>query len=351
MNVSVNSRFRTRSITGVERFATEVVDRLQKRDGISLEEIVPEIPLSGFKGHWWEQWNLPRKVRRDSVLFSPCNTGPLSVKRQLVVIHDAAVWDCPEAFSRQFGTLYRQLLPRLAKRVGSVATVSEFSRGRLAHHLGISEEKIHVLGNATGNEFVPAVDCGTSSPPTLLCVGSLDPRKNFNRLVEAWIQLAESNRLPENARLEIIGSAKPTNFSNFEMKDAPGISWLGRVSDEALVKHYQNATAFIFPSLYEGFGLPPLEAMACGCPVLLSNQASLPEVGGDEFNGKSGNESQGAAFYFDPLSVSEIADSMASIFEADKPLLSQMSKNALAHAESFSWERVADRTLEAMSTS
>lgn len=348
MNVSVNSRFRTRNITGVERFATEVVDRLQKRDGISLEEIRPETPLAGLRGHWWEQWNLPRSVRDDSVLFSPCNTGPLAVKKQLVVIHDAAVWDCPEAFSKQFGTLYRQLLPRLAKRVASVATVSEFSRGRLAHHLGISEEKIQVLGNAAGGGFVPPPEKGVRSSSTILCVGSLDPRKNFNRLVEAWIQLADSDRLPENARLEIIGSANPTNFSSFEAKDAPGISWLGRVSDEELVRHYQSATAFVFPSFYEGFGLPPLEAMACGCPVLLSNAASLPEVGGAEFNGGTGDGSLGAARYFDPLSVNEIASSISRIFESDEASLSQMSQNAIDHAAQFSWDRVADRTSESL---
>ncbi len=347
-NISLNARFRHRPVTGVERFAIEVVKRLPARTGGELAEVEPSSPLAGLRGHAWEQWVLPRRMEEGATLFSPCNTGPISVRNQLVVIHDAAVWDHPEAFSRQFGTLYRQLLPALAKRVESIGTVSQFSRERLSIHLGVPEDRIYVLGNAAGSDFVPGDGFDRAASPTILCVGSLDPRKNFNRLVEAWINLADADRLPENAELKIIGSAKPTNFSRFEATAFPGISWLGRVSDEELVRHYQNATAFVFPSLYEGFGLPPLEAMACGCPVLLSNAASLPEVGGDEFDGLSEAGSQGAALYFDPLSVSEIADTLVRIFESDAAILSQMSRNAVAHAAQFSWECVADRTFEAL---
>ncbi len=346
--ISLNARFRHRPVTGVERFAIEVVKRLPSRTGGNFVEISPSSPQAGMRGHAWEQCVLPRRIEKESTLFSPCNTGPLSVRDQLVVIHDAAVWDHPEAFSRQFGALYRQLLPALAKRVASVATVSQFSRERLTGYLGIPEDRIHVLGNAAGEAFLPATDRDANTPPTILCVGSLDPRKNFNRLVEAWIRLSESDRLPADAQLKIIGSAKPTNFSSVEAKDFPGISWLGRVSDEELVKQYQSATAFVFPSLYEGFGIPPLEAMACGCPVLLSNAASLPEVGGAEFNGQTGDGSEGAALYFDPLSVNEMAESLVRIFESDTARLSQMSRNAIAHASLFSWDRVADRTADAL---
>ncbi|MDF1741764.1 MAG: glycosyltransferase family 1 protein [Verrucomicrobiales bacterium] len=346
--LTLNARFRHRPVTGVERFAIEVVKRLPARTGAEVAEIEPSAPLAGLRGHAWEQWVLPRKIETGSTLFSPCNTGPLTVRNQLVVIHDAAVWDHPEAFSCQFGTLYRQLLPALAKRVAAVGTVSEFSRGRLSRYLGISEERIHVLGNAASSSFQPPVQPKAVATPTILCVGSLDPRKNFNRLVDAWIQLSDSGKLPEDARLKIIGSAKPTNFSGFEAKDFPGISWLGRVSDEALIEHYQSATAFVFPSFYEGFGLPPLEAMACGCPVLLSHAASLPEVGGIEFNGRTGDDSEGAVFYFDPLSINDIADSLVRVLEMAPSLVLQMSRNAIAHASGFSWDSVADRTRAAL---
>ena len=261
--------------------------------------------------------------------------------------------------------MYQNLLPALAKRAAGIATVSEFSRLRLAKHLNISPEKIHVLGNASGPSFSLGSSEGVSegvsegssegsgrrddpnSGPTLLCVGSLDPRKNIGRLIEAWIELSRSGRIPEGARLEIVGSAKPSNFSHFEMVDVPGIHWIGRVNDQELVQRYRNADAFVFPSLYEGFGLPPLEAMASGCPVLLSSEASLPEVGGPAFD-PADLDSAGAATYFDPRSVSEMASAIESMLNLDAAKRKRLTENALAHASKFSWGKVAERTFLAL---
>ncbi len=345
MQVTLNARFKSRPVTGVERFAGEVSDRLAYRKGVELGSIAPGRNLTGLKGHAWEQFALPRQLEKNSILFSPCNTGPISVHRQLVVIHDAAVWDCPEGFSRTFRTLYQQLLPALGKRAARIATVSEFSRNRLAEKLNLPAERIAVLGNAAGPEFCPGDNgsAGRNAPPTLLCVGSIDPRKNTARLIEAWADARKRDALPEDARLNIIGSARPSTFGQVEMTHAPGIHWLGRVSDEELIEHYRSATAFVFPSLYEGFGLPPLEAMACGCPVLLSHEASLPEVGGDAFNA-SDRESSGAALYFDPNSVSEIASSIETILNFDEDARSRLTSNVLNRASSFSWQDVAERT-------
>lgn len=343
--VSLNARFRNRPVTGVERFAGEVASHLAKHDEVKMDEVSPRNPLSGLRGHGWEQWILPRRCRRDSILFSPCNTGPVSVKRQLVVIHDAAVWDCPDAFSSKFRRLYQNLLPALAKRAAAVGTVSEFSKERLAYQLNIPIEKIHVLGNAASGDFAPCQGVKEQTP-NLLCVGSLDPRKNFGRLVEAWMKLTKEERLPEKARLQIVGSAKPSNFSHFEVENAPGIDWLGRLSDEELIRRYQNASAFVFPSLYEGFGLPPLEAMACGCPVLLSNEASLPEVGGPAFDAGSAS---GAAVYFDPRSVSEMADAIENMLSLDEETRARLTGNAIRHAKQFSWDAVAQRTFDILS--
>ncbi|MEM1442717.1 MAG: hypothetical protein AAGF67_10270, partial [Verrucomicrobiota bacterium] len=241
MQVTLNARFRTRPVTGVERFASEVSDRLAQSESISFEEIQPDKPLSGLKGHAWEQFALSRKIGKDSVLFSPCNTGPISVHRQLVVIHDAAVWDCPEGFSRSFRTLYQKLLPALGRKAAAIATVSEFSRDRLAEKLRLPEEKITVLGNAAGPEFSPGESSSDPvGPPTLLCVGSIDPRKNTTRLIEAWAAAGRRGVLPEGARLNIIGSARPSTFGHVELTQAPGIHWLGRVSDEELIEHYRS---------------------------------------------------------------------------------------------------------------
>ncbi|MEM9018723.1 MAG: glycosyltransferase family 1 protein, partial [Verrucomicrobiota bacterium] len=320
------------------------------RSGISLDEIQPDKTLSGLKGHCWEQFSLPRELEKDTILFSPCNTGPLSVRKQLVVIHDAAVWDCPEGFSRSFRTLYQRLLPALGRKVAAIATVSEFSRNRLAEKLRLPAENIPVLGNAAGPEFCPSdTPVETKAPPTLLCVGSIDPRKNTGRLIEAWRAAEQRGALPEQARLNIIGSMRPSTFGHVELTDSPGIHWLGRVSDEELISHYRSATAFIFPSLYEGFGLPPLEAMACGCPVLLSHEASMPEVGGDEFKSQEPHSS-GAAIYFDPNSSSEISNAIETVLNLDDQACARLRANAVRRASKFSWQDVAKRTQKVFET-
>lgn len=341
--VRLNARFRGRPLTGVERFASEVTEHLARRDGIGIAETAPLLPLAGWKGHAWEQVILPRAVAGDEILFSPCNTGPLAVARQLVVIHDAAVWDGPEGFSRSFRSLYQQLLPRLAKRAAVVATVSQFSRTRLAPVLGIPEERILVLGNAVSHVFCPGLPREErSNGSTFLCVGSLDPRKNLGRLLRAWIWLREKGRLPAGAKLQLIGGANPRNFAGMERIEGSGIEWIGRVDDAELIRRYRAADAFVYPSLYEGFGLPPLEAMACGCPVLLAQAASLPEVGGAV--------EEGAVRYFDPGSEMEIAAAIERFLALDASERALMRQRALDRAGRFSWETIAGKVAAAMAS-
>lgn len=353
-NIHLNARFKSRPVTGVERFAWEVGARLATHHLPDLGEIAPEQPVQGLKGHAWEQFQLPRQLPRGAALFSPCNTGPIAVTRQLVVIHDAAVWDCPDGFSTTFRHLYRQLLPRLARRSRAIATVSEFSRQRLAHWLQLPAERIAVLGNAVGPEFTP----GDPAPPTdakaggpvLLCVGSLDPRKNLNRLLRAWLDLHAAGRLPDGARLHLVGGANPRSFAALDrVEDHDSIRWLGRLSDRDLIEQYRRADAFIFPSLYEGFGLPPLEAMACGCPVLLSHRASLPEVGGPAHDPAGpANGTSGAALYFDPESEADIARAIERFLSLAPDQRAALRTAALARAATFRWETVAARTAEVL---
>lgn len=344
--VLINARFRTRPVTGVERFAMEVASRLASHDLLEVEEILPSGNLSGLKGHAWEQFALPRRMTRDAVLFSPCNTGPLAVRRQLVVIHDAAVWDHPDGFSSSFRTVYQQLLPRLAKRAALVATVSEFSRRQLAPRLGLPEEKILVLGNAVSDAFSPGHAPGSDeAAPSLLCVGSMDPRKNLNRLVQAWLDLKSAGRLPEGATLKLVGGTNPKNFAAFSRAEDDSIEWLGRVDDETLIRHYREAGAFIYPSYYEGFGLPPLEAMACGCPILISRAASLPEVGGPAFD-PNDPDSSGGAIYFDPHSETAIGEAILKFLALSPTSRNRLRENALARAGLFSWDAVAGKVAE-----
>lgn len=370
-DLAVNARFRTRPVTGVERFAAETIARLSETEGFeSLVEIAPQREardLGGARGHLWEQCVLPRRLARDAPLLSPCNTGPLAVARQLVVIHDAAVWDCPEGFSVPFRLAYQALLPRLARRAAAVATVSAFSRARLAPRLGIPEERIALLGNAAASVFAPVGEEAPEDPgapgtapasghassrgegrddaaegSVFLCVGSLDPRKNLPRLVEAWRSLLDRGRLPRGARLRFAGGVNPRNFSPSDRPAGEGIEWLGRIDDASLARHYRAADAFVFPSLYEGFGLPPLEAMACGCPVLLSRAASLPEVGGPAYDpGETGP--RGAAIYFEPESAASIAEAIERFLDLTAAQREALRRNALERAAAFSWQSVAER--------
>jgi glycosyltransferase involved in cell wall biosynthesis len=267
------------------------------------------------------------------------------VKNQLVVIHDAAVWDVPEGFRTSFRLLYQRLLPALARRARKIATVSQFSRERLAERLRISPDRIAVLGNGIDERFCPSSTRETEHEPFLLCVGSLDPRKNLDRLLSAWLRLRKEGRIPERFQLKIIGSQNLRNFARVNSSDGNGVEWLGRLDDATLIDHYRSATAFVFPSLYEGFGLPPLEAMACGCPVVLSHAASIPEVGGPEFN-PGLPPSDGTALYFDPLSEDELCRQLETVVRLGQDQRRILIENALARTRQFSWESVAFKASE-----
>ena len=177
--------------------------------------------------------------------------------------------------------------------------------------------------------------------PYVLCVGSLDPRKNFVTLIEAWEQLCQSGQISDEVELRIAGAANTLAFKDLGMStELPRVRWLGAVSDTELVSLYQNAKAFVFPSLYEGFGIPPLEAMACGCPVVMSSATSLPEVGGPEFETED-PQSRGAVFYFDPQNAEEMVTQFQRSLWLDESQLACLRQNALQRSSEFTWEGIA----------
>ena len=339
--VSINARFRKQVLTGVQRFATEVSSLLANDPAIESQEIIPGNQGGGMWGHAWEQFILPKSVGSNA-LFSPANTGPLSITRQLVVIHDAAVWDQPHGFTRKFRALYQWLLPRLAKKC-RIATVSQFSRQRLSHFLNLPESAISVFGNAVSPLFQPASNGASSEVPYVLCVGSLDPRKNFATLIKAWQQLCQSGKISDEVELRIAGSANPLAFKDLGIPaKLSRVRWLGAVSDTELVSLYQHASAFVFPSVYEGFGIPPLEAMACGCPVVMSSSTSLPEVGGPQFEVED-SQSTGAVFYFDPNDSEAMATQLEKSLLLNETQLARMRNNALQRSSEFTWAGVAKK--------
>lgn len=336
MTIALNARFKGRALTGVERYACEIASRME-----NLRWIAPRANASGLRGHAWEQTVLPWSVGKE-LLWSPCNTGPLAVRNQVVTIHDCAFLDDPACFSRAFAAWYGWLMPRLAKRVRKIITVSRFSRERILECLGISPEKVAVIYNGVDTAFRPheeseraAVRMRLRLPERfVLSVGSNAPRKNLARLLEAWELLAPHQ--PDTS-LVLVGAPNSNVFGKTLSGVAPPRTiWTGYLDHTDLPAVYSAATAFVFPSSYEGFGLPILEAMACGTPVASSSAASMPEVAGN------------AAHYFDHDSAESIAEGICDLLDQES-LRRELSERGLVRAAEFTWDRAAQDTHRALS--
>ncbi|HEX8324153.1 MAG TPA: glycosyltransferase family 1 protein [Tepidisphaeraceae bacterium] len=338
--VIVNGRFAGKRLTGVQRYAKEIVERLAGRC-----EMVRTHARDGIPGHRWEQFVLPLHSR-GRLLWSPCNTGPVAVRRQVVTIHDTSFVDTPDCFSRSFAAWYKWLIPRLARRCRRVTTVSEFSRRRIAEVANLPLDRIDVVPNGIHADFKPAGEEAIDAlrqrydltGPYLLTLGSLEPRKNLKTLLKAWPLIAARR---DDLTLAVAGGLGGANASIFNgagvsFDDLPRVKRLGYVDDADLPALYSGATAFVFPSVYEGFGLPPLEAMACGTPVVCSNATALPEVVGE------------AAVTFDPLDVEEMAHAVLRVLE-DTALRDRLIPRGRARAAEFTWEVATDKAWRVLS--
>ncbi len=321
--ISVNCRALDASLTGVRRYLDELLAAL----GDGLNRIRPSRPRCGARGHLWEQVVLP--IRARGLLFSPANTGPIGRRDQVVTIHDVASLDHPEWFHPSFSAWYRMMTPRLVHQVRRVIAVSEFTKRRIIACTGVAPEKVVVVPNGVGRQFRPPgfeeSERMKARYPVLrgnylLYVGSLEPRKNLARLFKAW-QLAL--RDDPDVTLVVAGaSGKVFSGTGFETPPER-VHMLGRIDDRDLHTLYGNALAFVYPSLYEGFGLPPLEAMACGTPVVVSDAASMPDLVG------------GAAIRVDPVDVESIAFGLRTVL-GDRPLREDLRRRGLEKAREFS---------------
>ena len=333
--IALNARFYAHKPTGMQRYGIEMANRLAS----VLDVVRPSGSLRGATGHLWEQAYLP-SVSGGRLLWSPNNTGPLAVARQVCTMHDIIPVEHPEWFNARFAAWYQWLLPKLTNRVRHLFAVSEFTKQRLIERFGINPEKITVVWNGLDAEFhrrseveVAAVRqaLGIKSPRYLLSLGSLEPRKNLRRLLSAWGKL--QRELPEDIHLVVVGAKGSSRvFRDASITEIPdGVHFTGYAPQESLPALYSGALALVYPSLYEGFGLPPLEAMACGTPVITSNTTSLPEVTG------------GAALLIDPQNEDDIAGAILRLV-ADASLRQQLSVKSVAHASKFSWDKSAVET-------
>jgi glycosyltransferase involved in cell wall biosynthesis len=347
--LAINGRFLTQRMTGVQRFATEIVaaaDALAARGAWPKARLLcppgaRDAGLAAFaaeavgrrRGQAWEQFDLPRALGGD-FLLNLGNTAPLLTGAgQAVVIHDAGAFDTPESYSFAFRTWYRALQRGLARRGARLLTVSEFSRGRIAAALGVAPETIGVVPESGEHMLRIAADegvlarCGLEAGRYALVVGNPAAHKNLAALTAAADVLGR-----HGLRLALAGAADPAVFRAGGGAAAEAARGLGRVSDAELRALYAHALCLVFPSRYEGFGLPPLEAMTCGCPVVAACAGAVPEVCGE------------AALWFDPAEPATLAEAMTRLI-GEEGLGEGLRAAGLARAAAFTWERAAREML------
>lgn len=335
--VAVNARSLARRMTGVERYAHEVTRRIGPR----VRLVRAGNGASGLNGHLWEQFHLPRRLKPGELLWSPANTGPLWVSRQVVTIHDLSPFDFPQGLNPRFRAWYRLLLPILARRARRVIADSVYSRSRVIERLGVPPGKVIVIPCGVDQAHfsprpaseVAAVRRRYRLPSRyMLAVGSLAARKNLGRLLCAW----ERSGLGHDGIGLVVAGGRGGAFLPPRLdRRLDGVRWPGYVPDRDLPALYSGALAFVMPSLYEGFGLPVLEAMACGAPVIAGQRAALPEVVGE------------AGWLVNPRDVEALS---AALYRAvgDPHWRTEFSKRGLVRAEAFPWERTAKEVWEVL---
>ncbi len=348
MRIVVNGRFLTRRVTGVERYALEITRRLRAAPQHEVEVVCPRdvldtaaaaelgaVVVGRRRGHPWEQLDLPRAAR-GRLLLDLCNTYPLATRRQLVALHDAGVFAVPDAYALAFRSWYRLLFRASRWRSLGIVTVSEFSRRELVRRAGVPRSAIAVAPPGTehlvGRPRDPTILERTApGRPYVLAVGSDSPHKNLGAV-------AAAARLLERPDFDIVmaGGSRHGVFRGVAQgADPPHLRRLGYVSDAELATLYDHAQAFVHPSRYEGFGIPPLEAMRLGCPVIVSTAASLPEVCGD------------AALYVDPSDPQDIARALERVM-SDADLRADLKRRGRLRAEAFTWDASARAWLDAI---
>jgi glycosyltransferase involved in cell wall biosynthesis len=327
MNVIVNGRFLSHRVTGVERYASEIFRRLGDKPRVAR----PDKWAYGMQGHFWEQVTLPRLVCSNQLLWSPANTGPLGVIKQVLTLHDLSPLEHPEWFRASFALWYRLLLPVLARRVRWIVVPSDFVRAKLIRRFGLPSERVTTIpGGVDLSVFRPDAPHTLSLPPKYaLFVGSLQPRKNLTGLLAAWARVKD---IAPDAWLLIAGEDGNT-FRPLALPKMDRVKFLGAVAEADLPGLYAGATLLVIPSRDEGFGLPVLEAMACGTPVAASTAGALPEVTG------------AAGLTFDPGDILGMAEVLRCLL-TEKPLQMELREKGLSQARRFSWQSSADRLWE-----
>ena len=294
----------------------------------------------------WYEYSVKRALKKYNadLFFSP--DGYLSLKssvKQINVIHDINFEHNPKDVPRRIGNYLQHYFPKFARKADQIITVSEYSKNDICKTYSIPQEKVTVSWNGASDLFQPISDNEklkieqqyAYGNPYFLFVGALHPRKNVDRLIQAF-SMMKSNEPNNNYKLVIVGEemfSKYINLSAISDTLRKEIYFTGHLSLEALAKLMAGAAVFTFVPYFEGFGIPLVEAMKCGTPIVAGNRTSLPEVAGD------------AALYCDPFNVPDIADKLSIISNNDS-LRAELSAKGLERSRLFSWDRSAEKVWE-----
>lgn len=352
-SIAINGRFTSQNITGVQRYAHELVSAIdeilpefQEQGGVDITLLTPprvkNLPVlknikiqsvGRLSGHLWEQFEFPLFLRKYDRTVHLCNAAPIYSlffhNRIFTTIHDLSFLYFPQAYSWSYKLVYRFLSPLILKFSTGVVTVSEFEKEKiLSYFPGAHSRLVAIHSGAIPKSFELAQVNAKSverQKYSILFVGSASRRKNLDGLINACISVRK--KIPQ-LRLKIVAPAN-TSFQKFTLDThSDWIEWLQINNDRDLIDLYRSSSALVVPSHYESFGFPGLEAMAMGCPVVAANNSALPEIYRD------------AALYFDPNSETEIADKIIAVL-SNSELAEHFQIQGYKTVNSYSWRKCA----------
>ncbi|MDE2999072.1 MAG: glycosyltransferase family 1 protein [Gemmatimonadota bacterium] len=335
---------------GVQQYIHNLIHRLADSRDLDLTLIAsPQSPRSLFPDNAGMIYHSPAEVLGSGLLSAvfapprclsgfdlihcPTVTAPFFFRpgaKVVMTVHDLVPLLFPEWQTRRRVLYFKHILKHRFRFVDRFIAVSHSTGRDLVRHFRIPEHRIDVIHEGVSEQFEPGAASGEAF---ILAVSTLEPRKNFKRIIEAFVNLRKTEKTRD--RLVIVGKE---GWLFDEIVRVPpafqdDVVFTGYVSELELIRLFQAARCFVYPSMYEGFGLPVLEAMACGCPVITSNTSSMPEVAGD------------AALLVDPYEVADIEDAICRL--TDEPALcAELSAKGIQRASEFSWRRTARQTLD-----
>lgn len=329
-----------------------IFDRKYSAEFVFGDNVKPVVahPQSRHPFLWYLffEWGIPQVLNKykPDLFLSP--DGWLSLRTKvpsLAVIHDLNFFHNPQWVSRLPRQYYNYFFPRFIEKASRIATVSEFSKNDISSQFGYDAEKIDVVYNGANECYTPLSSMEveatrkkyTNGIPYFLFVSLVHPRKNLTRIIQAYDQFREQSEI--SFPLLVVGSTKywteDTRLAYEEAKHKKDIRFLGRLNTQDLHQVLGSAHALVYASLFEGFGIPIVEAMQARVPVITSNVTSMPEVGGD------------AVLYADPMQVNSITEAMLKL-SADKSLRNSLINKGEEQAKKFTWQKTADRLWESV---